>query len=82
MVIINQNGTDRYIVRSREEGLGLLTKIEDTSALSRKEILKTVSLEGLSVLDTVMVYNCFVNPAKSNILPFGGKEVDCHELAS
>ena len=58
-MIVTRNGVDIFCVANSTEAEKILCDLSDRTSLSKKEITNIVSFSGLSVSDTVKVYNRF-----------------------
>lgn len=65
-MVVTRNGLDVYQVRTSTEAVEVLNALYESSSLSKKELTGIVSLQGLSVHDTVRVFNRFTREGQVN----------------
>lgn len=59
-MIRTKNGMDIHTISNLAEADGILRSIYESTSLSKQEICKLISFEGLSLADNVRCYNKFI----------------------
>ena len=70
MIITSSNGIDTICVNSAKEGLTLLKNCELFISDDPEELVRGISISGLSLRDAVTVYSAFMREHGKNVIEF------------